>query len=169
MYLPFTLIDRKAANSNGKEKKNHEHTYNRADRGCCSRLRLCILRTLAREQMGHRSQGQDPGRRAERRKGLRSDQRLDGIQPSVFVYRRRRPCDRRNSGRSLWLAAGAALGADRRRILRRGHGLRCAVRLGQEQGQVDGHADREVYRQDRPQAVPRIFVDFLLHRYRGVR
>ena len=40
------------------------------------------------------------------------------------------PCNRRNSGCGVRLAAGTAVGADRRRILRRGSRLRRAVRFG---------------------------------------
>ena len=44
---------------------------------------------------------------------------------------------------------GAAVGAHRRHLLRRGHGLRRALRLGQERRQVHGHADRKVHRKAR--------------------
>ena len=47
------------ANHFQKETKKHEHTCNRADRGCCSVRRVRFLRTLAGEQMGYRPESQD--------------------------------------------------------------------------------------------------------------
>ena len=53
-----------------------------------------------------------------------------------------------------------------RHLLRRCHRLRRSVRFRQERRQEHGHADREVHRQDRPQAVPAVLLAVLHHRHR---
>ena len=88
--------------------------------------------------------------------------------PPVQLHRRCRPCHRCHPGCCFRLAAGPAVGAAGRHLLRRCHRLRRSVRFRQERRQEHGHAHREVHRQDRPQAVPAVLLAVLRHRHRGV-
>ena len=73
-----------------------------------------------------------PAVRLEDGKDYVPDRWLDRFQPSVLFHRRCRPCYRCYPGCRFRLAARPAVGAHRRRLLRRCYRLRRPVRFRQE-------------------------------------
>ena len=79
------------ANHFKKETKKHEHTCNRADRGCCSVRRVRFLGRWPANKWGIDPKAKTPAVEFNDGKGLCADQRLDGIQSPVLLHRGRRP------------------------------------------------------------------------------
>ena len=105
------------------------------------------------------------------RPGLCSHQRLGGIRSPVLIHCGRRPCDRRHPGCRLRLAAryccGFCIGGIFFGAVTDFGALYASVK---NDGKSMGTADREVHRQDRPQAVPAVLLAVLpADRHRSLR
>ena len=103
-----------------------------------SGVRLLRVCPLAREDVGRRPQQADACGGASGRR-LRARFQVDGVCAPVHFDYRRGPCDGPDYRCDVRLAPGAPLDARGRRLLRRGAGLHCAIRLCEERRPLDRH------------------------------
>ena len=94
---------------------------------------------------------------------------MDCLRASVLFDSRRRSCHRRHTGCCIRLGTCPPVDSHRRYLLRCRHGLRSALRKREERRQIHGPPHREIHRQDRKEALPRLLLAVLPHRHRRIR
>ena len=119
---------------------------------------LSVLRQVAGQDVGHRSQRPDAGSSPGRRSGLYAVFEIHGFCQSVLVHYRCRPCHGSDYRRRVRLAAGLLMAYDRRRLLRRCPGLCRSLCVHEEWRQIYGRPHRKVYRHDGPPPVPALLL-----------